>query len=157
MVLDVKVLLRRCTFILKNVILTHSLSITLVKSNGKKICGTIKLYFIFIYSWFKIVQHLPAPCWSTLQLVEWLAERTSSTILREGKGRSYSLGKQPTFHYATCGFPTKWYLRNERKNSILLMGTTQICIELLVGWKFASSSEKHCSDLGSDTAAGMVK
>ena len=31
-----------------------------------------------------------------------------------------SLGKQPTFGHATTGFPTKWRLRNERRNSILM-------------------------------------
>ena len=31
-----------------------------------------------------------------------------------------SLRKQPTFGDATTGFPTKWRLRNERRNSILM-------------------------------------
>ena len=31
-----------------------------------------------------------------------------------------SLRKQPTFRDATTGFPTKWRLRNERRNSILM-------------------------------------
>ena len=29
-----------------------------------------------------------------------------------------SLRKQPTFGYATTGFPAKWRMRNERRNSI---------------------------------------
>ena len=32
-----------------------------------------------------------------------------------------SLRKQPTFRDATAGFPTKWRLRNERRNSIPMM------------------------------------
>ena len=32
-----------------------------------------------------------------------------------------SLRKQPTFGDATTGFPAKWRLRNERRNSILMM------------------------------------
>ena len=32
----------------------------------------------------------------------------------------YSLRKQPTFGDATTGFPAKWRLRNERRNSILM-------------------------------------
>ena len=31
-----------------------------------------------------------------------------------------SLRKQPTFGYAATGFPAKWRLRNERRNSILM-------------------------------------
>ena len=31
---------------------------------------------------------------------------------------SISLGKRPTFHDVTTGFPAKWRLRNERRNSI---------------------------------------
>ena len=34
---------------------------------------------------------------------------------------SCSLSKQPTFGDATTGFPAKWRLRNERRNSILMM------------------------------------
>ena len=30
----------------------------------------------------------------------------------------FSPRKQPTFHYATTGFPAKWRLRNEGKNSL---------------------------------------
>ena len=33
-----------------------------------------------------------------------------------------SLRKQPAFRYVTTGFPGKWRLRNERKNSILMTG-----------------------------------
>ena len=32
----------------------------------------------------------------------------------------FSLGKQPTFGDATTGFPAKWRLRNERRNSVLI-------------------------------------
>ena len=32
----------------------------------------------------------------------------------------FSLRKQPTFRDATTGFPSKWRLRNERRNSILM-------------------------------------
>ena len=32
-----------------------------------------------------------------------------------------SLRKQPTFVDATTGFPAKWPLRNERRNSILML------------------------------------
>ena len=34
---------------------------------------------------------------------------------------SLSLRKQPTFHNATKGFPVKWRLRNEHRNSVLMM------------------------------------
>ena len=33
----------------------------------------------------------------------------------------YSLKKQPTFQDTTTGSPEKWHLRNERRNSILMM------------------------------------
>ena len=32
----------------------------------------------------------------------------------------FSLRKQPTFRDSTTGFPAKWHLRNERRNSILM-------------------------------------
>ena len=33
--------------------------------------------------------------------------------------------------------------------------TIQVWVVLLIGWKFASSSQKHYSDLGSDTSISM--
>ena len=44
-----------------------------------------------------------------------------------------SLRKQPTFGKATTGFPAKWRLRNEHRNSILMT--------------------RHYPDLGSDTSS----
>ena len=35
--------------------------------------------------------------------------------------RKFSLRKQLTFGDTTSGFPNKWHLRNERRNSILMM------------------------------------
>ena len=61
-----------------------------------------------------------------------------------------SLRKQPTFRYATGGLLAKWRLRNERRNSILMTHTTQFCVQLLIGWKFASSNQRHYPDLGWD-------
>ena len=34
--------------------------------------------------------------------------------------QSFSLRKQPRFGDATTGFPAKWHLRKERRNSILM-------------------------------------
>ena len=46
-----------------------------------------------------------------------------------------SLRKQPTFSEATTGFPAKWRLRNELRNSILMTPhSTQIWVVLLIGW-----------------------
>ena len=39
------------------------------------------------------------------------------SLVRLGRG---SLRKQPTFHDTNTGFPAKWHLRNERRNSILM-------------------------------------
>ena len=39
---------------------------------------------------------------------------------KKGKKSFPWLRKQPTFGDATTGFPTKWRLRNERRNSILM-------------------------------------
>ena len=33
---------------------------------------------------------------------------------------TFSLSKEPTFRYATTGFPAKWHLENECRNSILM-------------------------------------
>ena len=50
------------------------------------------------------------------------AVHTYIACIREYPGEGVSLTrKQPTFRYATSGFPAKWRLRNERKNSILMM------------------------------------
>ena len=50
------------------------------------------------------------------------------------QGRFVSLRKQRTFGDATTGFPAKWRLRNERKNSIYWWRVTiQICVVLLTG------------------------
>ena len=35
--------------------------------------------------------------------------------------RKFSLRKQSTFGDTTTGFPAKWRLRNERRNSLLMM------------------------------------
>ena len=43
---------------------------------------------------------------------------------------------------ATGGFLEKWRLRNEQRNSILMTYSTQFCVELLIGWKFASSNQR---------------
>ena len=47
--------------------------------------------------------------WRTVN-VPWSFERCPAT----------SLSKQPTFGDATTGFPAKWRVRNERRNSILM-------------------------------------
>ena len=49
--------------------------------------------------------HLPHKCWS---LYSYIWARVSS------------LRKQPTFGDVSTGFPGKWRLRNERRNSILM-------------------------------------
>ena len=56
-----------------------------------------------------------------------------------------SLRKQPTFRDATTGFPGKWRLRNELRNSVLM---TRHYLDLF-GWKFASTNQKHYSHLRS--------
>ena len=50
-----------------------------------------------------------------------------------------TLRKQPTFWDATTGFPAKWRLRNELRNSILM---TRHYLDLFC-WKFASNKQKH--------------
>ena len=64
--------------------------------------------------------------------------------------------KQPTFREATKGFPAKWRLRNERRNSIRWCVTTQIWVVLLIGWnKFprGTTNQKHYPDQGRDTSS----
>ena len=62
-----------------------------------------------------------------------------------GSLSNYSLRKQATFRDATTGFPAKWLLRNELRNSILM---TRHYLDLF-GWKFASTNQKHYSHLRS--------
>ena len=69
-----------------------------------------------------------------------------------------SLRKQPTFSDAATGFPTKWCLRKERRNSILM---TRHCPELgsASDWScrvvnlIQPIMQKHYSDLGSDASS----
>ena len=56
-----------------------------------------------------------------------------------------SLRKQPTFRDATTGFPGKWCLRNELRNSVLM---TRHYLDLF-GWQFSSTNQKHYSHLRS--------
>ena len=63
------------------------------------------------------------------------------------------LRKQPTFRDATTGFHAKWSLWNERRNSILMTVTCQICVVLLIGWSKFSTNQKHYPDLGSNASS----
>ena len=56
------------------------------------------------------------------------------------------LRNQPTFHDATTGSPAKWCLSWWRVNN-------QTSVALLIGWKIASSYQKHYPHLGSDTSS----
>ena len=56
---------------------------------------------------------------------------------------------------AITGFPMKWHLRNERRKSILMVcHYPDLAVLLMIGrttrGKFASISQKHYPDLGSD-------
>ena len=61
--------------------------------------------------------------------------------------------KQPTFCDTTTGFPAKWRLRNERRNSILMtrhfpdVGSASYLL------KICSTNQKHYPDLGSVTSS----
>ena len=74
-------------------------------------------------------------------------------IMRDVQVANCSLRKQPTFRYATGGLLAKWRLTNERRNSILMTHSTHFCIQLLIGWKFASSNQKQYPDLGCDRSS----
>ena len=58
-----------------------------------------------------------------------------------------SLRKQPRFGDATTGFPAKWRLRNERRNSILMTRYFPIWVVLLIGWnKFPTRHDQSEAD-----------
>ena len=59
--------------------------------------------------------------------------------------KGHSLRKQPTFRDDTTSFPVKWRPRNDT--------TCQIGVVLRIGWKFASTNQKHYPDLGSDASS----
>ena len=63
-----------------------------------------------------------------------------------------SLRKQLTLYHATGGFSLKWTLRNKCRNSILMSYHYPDLGVLLIGWKSASSNQKHYPDLGCDTS-----
>ena len=56
---------------------------------------------------------------SNVPLETWPSRRATFAVslVRPGRG---SLRKQPTFNDGNTGFPAKWHLRNERRNSILM-------------------------------------
>ena len=67
--------------------------------------------------------------------------------------RRHSLTKQSTLCDVTPGFSEnliKWRLRKERRNSILMTRHCRDLGSVLIGWKFASTNQKHYPDLGSD-------
>ena len=74
-------------------------------------------------------------------------------------GTEDSLRKRPTFHDTTTGFPLKWRLRNECRNSILMtchhpeLGSASDSSYRLGIGKFASTNQKHYPDLGSDASS----
>ena len=45
--------------------------------------------------------------------------------------------------------------KKEFRNTILKMHTSQFWVELLIGWKFASSNQTHYPDLDSNTSSVM--
>ena len=66
---------------------------------------------------------------------------------------SHSLRKQATFRDATAGFPAKWLLRNERRNSIQMtrhypdLGSASDWAE--ANFPRGTTNQKHYPDLGS--------
>ena len=75
---------------------------------------------------FKVLWVVSFPwCTAGLNIVGSCCNRTHTTGNTNATTplayvRSFSLRKQPTFVDATTGFPAKWHLRNERRNSILM-------------------------------------
>ena len=49
--------------------------------------------------------------------------------------------------------PSKWNLRNERKNSVLMTHHCPDLVVRLIGWKFASTNQKYYPDLSSDASS----
>ena len=80
-------------------------------------------------------------CWVT---APWLHNLLFST----DRGRR----KQPTIHDSTIGFPTKWCWEMIEIPHWQCT-TTQIRVVPLIGWKIASSNQKHYPDLGSDRSS----
>ena len=64
--------------------------------------------------------------------------------------KPHSPRKQQTFCHTTTGFPKKWCLRNQHRNSIPM-----ICHYLDLGMhrKFASTNPEHYPNLGSDPSS----
>ena len=71
--------------------------------------------------------------------------RSTKYRTKDSDGFHDSLRKLLTFGDATTGFPSKWRLRNERRNSPWWCVTTQIWVLLLIGrasWEFDSTNQK---------------
>ena len=65
----------------------------------------------------QLISHITFPNWLELMMENLILgfkdQRTGTQLM-------VSPRKQPTFGDATTGFPAKWHLRNERRNSILM-------------------------------------
>ena len=82
-----------------------------------------------------------------------LTLRSESAISRHVGRLSFSLRKQPTFLDATRGFPAKLRLRNERRNSILMMRHYQDLGSASDWLSKFSTSQKHYPNLSSDASS----
>ena len=82
--------------------------------------------------------------------LEFLLTCFSAFPTKDSDGFHNSLRKQLTFGYAITGFPAKWRVRNEGRNSPWWRVTTQIWVVLLIGR--AATNQKFYPDLGSDAS-----
>ena len=70
----------------------------------------------------KHVMHMQSCCFANLRLLFFCRSRCHCHCCRRWLSCLVSsMRKLPTFHYATDGIPAKWHLRNEHRNSIMMM------------------------------------
>ena len=94
--------------------------------------------------------------WIKKLFVNRLPSNMTAYFTKRKGSVAHSLRKQPTFCDATTGFPAKWRLSDDFRNSILMMSllSSGRCFWLVVSLRiFASTNEKRNRNLGNDASS----
>ena len=100
------------------------------------------MFEVFFSPFYRIYVYTSSHCTYYLNMLILITENLELEFLltcfsafptKDSDGFHNSLRKQLTFGYATTGFPAKWRVRNEGRNSPWWRVTTQIWVVLLIG------------------------
>ena len=95
----------------------HICNAIFLKSISKKFNASRHILLITTFNWISTA--MLVACWQAICLVDIMRSHMPEAHKKRCEVMG-SLSKQPTFGYANTGFPTKWHLRKEHRNSILM-------------------------------------